>query len=49
MKVTDFIPTGEYRLADVREQIRENLMQQKQFRKYVDRLRDRMHVRILRQ
>ena len=47
VKVTDFIPSGEYRLADVREQIRENLLQQKQFRKYVDRLRDRMHVRIL--
>ena len=47
VKVTGFTPSGEYRLADVREQIRENLMQQKQFRKYVDRLRERMHVRIL--
>lgn len=47
VKVTDFIPSGEYRLDDVREQIRENLMQQKQFQKYVDRLRERMHVRIL--
>lgn len=46
-EVTDFIPSGEYRLEDVREQIRENLMQQKQFQKYVDRLRDRLHVRIL--
>lgn len=47
LKVTEFIPSGEYRLDDVREQIRENLMQEKQFRKYVDRLRDRMHVRIV--
>lgn len=47
VKVTDFIPSGEYRLDDVREQIRENLLQQKRFRKYVDRLRDRMHVRII--
>lgn len=46
-RVSDFIPSGEYRLDDVREQIRSNLMQQKQFRKYVDRLRERMHVRIL--
>lgn len=46
-RINDFSPTGEYELQDVRDQIRENLLQQKQFQKYVERLRDQMHVRIL--
>lgn len=46
-RVNDFSPTGDYRLEDVRDQIRENLMQQKQFQKYVEQLRERMHVRVL--
>ena len=46
-RVEDYTPTGEYRLEDVRERIRENLLQQKQFQKFVQRLRDEMYVRVL--
>lgn len=46
-RVDEFAPSGEYRLEDVRNRIRENLMQQKQFQKFVQRLRDQMHVRLL--
>lgn len=47
LEVLDYTPTGEYRLEDVRETIRENLLQQKQFAKYLDQLRNRIYVRIL--
>lgn len=47
LEVLDYTPTGEYRLEDVRETIRENLLQQKQFAKYLDQLRDRIYVRVL--
>ncbi len=46
-RVESYTPTGTYRLEDVRDRIRDNLMQQKQFQKYVERLRDRMHVQVL--
>lgn len=46
-KVLEYTPTGEYRLEDVRDQIRENLLQQKQFARYLDQLRDRIYVRVL--
>ena len=46
-RVNDFTPTGDYRLEDIRDRIRDNLLQQKQFQKFVERLRGRVHVRIL--
>jgi hypothetical protein len=46
LKVRDYVPTGEYRLEDVRSRIRQQLLQQKQWEKYVDRLRDRMYVQL---
>lgn len=47
LEVREFTPTGEYRLEDVRDQIRSRLLQQKQFDKYITQLRDRMYVRLL--
>lgn len=47
LQVRSFTPTGAYRLEDVRDQIRERLMQEKQFDRYVDQLRNEMYVEIL--
>lgn len=47
LEVLSFTPTGEYRLEDVRDRIRERLMQQKQFDRYVEQLRNEMYVRLL--
>lgn len=47
VEVRSYTPTGEYRLEDVRDTIRERLMQQKQFDRYVEQLRDEMYVEIL--
>ena len=47
LEVRGFTPTGEYRLEDVRDQIRNRILQQKQFDKYITQLRDRMYVRLL--
>lgn len=46
-EVLEHTPTGEYRFEDVRDRIRQNLLQQKQFTKYLDELRNRMYVRVL--
>lgn len=47
LEVLEYTPTGEYRLEDVRSQIRERLMQQKQFDRYVEQLRNEMYVELL--
>lgn len=46
-RVEDYKPSGQYQLEDVRERIRENLIQQKQLSRFVERLRDRMYVEVL--
>lgn len=46
-KIEEHNPSGEYTLEDLREQIRESLIQQKQFSKFVERLRDQVYVRVL--
>ncbi len=46
LDVTDFKPAGPYRYEDVRDQIRDSLVRQKQFEKYVAQLRQRMYVKI---
>lgn len=47
LEVLSYTPTGEYRLEDVRDRIRERLMQQKQFDRYVEQLRNEMYVELL--
>ena len=47
LEVLEYTPSGEYRLEDVRETIRDNLLQQKQFARYLEQLRDRIYVRVL--
>lgn len=47
LEVLQYTPTGEYRLEDVRDRIRERLLQQKQFDRYVEQLRNEMHVELL--
>lgn len=46
-EVLEYTPSGEYRLVDVQERIRENLLQQKQFARYLEELRNRIYVRVL--
>jgi peptidyl-prolyl cis-trans isomerase SurA len=45
--VTDYKPAGPYRFEDVRDRIRESLVRQKQFEKYLAQLRQRMYVKLL--
>lgn len=47
LRVRDFKPEGPYRLEDVRERIREQLLQQKQFARYLEDLRERTYVELL--
>lgn len=47
IRVRAFKPEGEYELEDVQENIRQRLVQQKQFSRYLERLRGDTHVEIL--
>jgi len=47
LRVTDHREAGSYELEEVRNNIHQQLMRQKQFQKYVEELRHRMFVRIL--
>lgn len=47
VQVTDYRSSGRYELNEVRDQIREGLAQQKQYRRFLDRLRDDIYVKIL--
>lgn len=47
LRVRQFKPEGAYRLEDVRENIRQRLLEQKQFSRYLENLRERTYVEIL--
>jgi parvulin-like peptidyl-prolyl isomerase len=47
VQVTNYRSSGRYELNEVRDQIREGLAQQKQYRRFLDRLRDDIYVKIL--
>ncbi|HKK27614.1 MAG TPA: peptidylprolyl isomerase [Gemmatimonadota bacterium] len=46
LRVTDFKAAGPYRFEDVRDQIRQQLLRQEQFREYMVQLRRRMYVKL---
>lgn len=47
LRVTDYRSAGSYELDDVRDQIRQNLLQQKRLAAYLEQLRETMYVRVL--
>lgn len=47
VQVREFKPQGPYRLEDVRDRVRQQLLQQKQFSRYLENLRDETYVEIL--
>lgn len=47
VEITAYRASGRYELEEVRERIREYLVQQKQYRRFLDRLRDDIYVQIL--
>lgn len=47
LRVTDYRSAGSYRLEDVRDQIRQGLLEEKRFAAYLDQLRETMYVRVL--
>jgi len=47
IKVIKYLPEGEYELADVRDQIRAGLMQQKQMDRFLEMMKNEVYVRVL--